>query len=400
MGEVAFFVTSIWLLPSMTRQSIAVVSPLPAPHGSEPTSGVGQYLVEILERIDDRFDVTVLAGKETEFRTIGHAKVLPTWSPDRRCVPQVLGALRSIRPDVIHLQHEFNLFGGLIPTALLTGAVGTGYFIGRPPVVTIHGVVDRTTVTPEFLAMNHLAVPPSIVRSSLSLAYRSIAMASSRIIVHHDHFKQVLTGSYGINPAKVEVIPHGSHVHLSNHPRRTTRDLDGPIVLVFGFLTGYKLPELVAQLAEEKRVPNAHFRFCVGKNPRINSAGYLARYVNLSDRVKQLGSDATWSGYAPDHELAEIFGSSDIVVLPYTECLSGSGVASLAHSHGVAVCYSRQLRPLFGSSPAEFELNTESLARAITTTWESPGANPAEITSWAITAERNQQVWADTADRR
>jgi glycosyltransferase involved in cell wall biosynthesis len=381
------------------RRKVAIISPLPASLGADPASGVGQYLVEILERVSDRFDVTVLADADTPLRTIGDARVIPTWSPDSRCVPQVIRALSSLRPDVIHLQHEFNLFGGLLPTALLTGAISAGRAVGRPPVVTIHGVVDKSAVTPACLAVNELPASPSAARASLSLAYRSIAKASAKVIVHHTHFKRILTDSFNVDPDKVNVIPFGSDV-LPHRARLVARGTGSPRVLIFGFLTGYKSPELAVELAEEALIPNAHFRFCVGINPRSSSPEHLRRYDHLSARVHKLGSRATWSGYAPDHELPEIFGSSDIVILPYTECLSGSAVAALAHAHGVAVCHSRELRPLFGQSSAEFELTTASLARAITATHGSTPADSCGGISWTDTAELNELTWADVVDGR
>jgi glycosyltransferase involved in cell wall biosynthesis len=390
----------IRLVRPLPRPKVAIVSPLPASLGSDPASGVGQYLVEILERLSDRFEVVVLAGSETRLRAIGDARVIPTWSPDSRCVPQVIRTLRSIRPDIIHLQHEFNLFGGLLPTALLTGTIAAGRVIGRPPVVTIHGVVDKSAVTPAFLAMNHLPASPSAARASLSFAYRSIARASSKVIVHHKHFKRVLTESFSVDPEKVNVIPFGSDVQLPHRSRSATREAGSPRVLVFGFLTGYKSPELVVQLAEEALIPDAHFRFCIGINPRASSPEHLKRYEHLAARVQRLGSGATWSGYAPDHELPDIFGTSDIVVLPYTECLSGSAVASLAQAHGVSVCHSRELRPLFGSGSAEFELTTASLARAIAATHGCTPAKKAGGASWTDTATLNELTWADVVDGR
>ena len=376
---------------------VALISPLPAGQGSEPESGVGHYLVEILERLSDRFDVTVLAGSDTNYRRIGRAKVVPTWTPDSRCVYQILSALRSVRPDVIHLQHEFNLFGGLLPTALLTGTIAAGRALGRPPVTTIHGVIDKSAITPAFLARNDLPTWPLAARASLSLAYRIITMASSKVIVHHEHFQSVLRDSYGADGTKIEVIPFGSDHQSVPRPTTTTRRSNGTTILVFGFLAGYKMPELVVQLAEERLLPNAVFRFCVGRNPRVASAEYVKRYSDLADRVHALGSRAIWSGYVPDDELPDIFSSSDVVVLPYTDCLSGSAVASLAQAHGVSVCYSRALRPLFGTSSAEFELDTRSLACAISARQGRTPDQNAELTTWAESAERNESIWAEAA---
>jgi glycosyltransferase involved in cell wall biosynthesis len=376
---------------------IALISPLPADQEGAPQSGVGQYLVELLERLSDRFDVTVLAAADTSYRRIGHAKVVPSWTPDSRCVYQILRALNSIRPDVVHLQHEFNLFGGLLPTALLSGAIVTRRSLGPPMVTTLHGVVEKSAMTPAFLAHNNLPPLPRAARAALDLAYRTITMASSKVIVHHEHFQSVLRHSYGVDGTKIEVIPFGSDHHLATQRSVAKRRSDARSILVLGFLAGYKMPELVVQLAEEKLLPNAVFHFVVGRNPRINSAQYDKRYSDLANRVQALGSRATWSGYVPDEELSHIFSKSDVVVLPYTECVSGSAVASLAQAHGLSVCYSRALRPLFGTSTAEFDLNTQSLACAILAKEKCISKRKAELTTWARAAERNETIWAEVA---
>ena len=374
---------------------ISLISPLPAGQNGEPESGVGQYLVEILERLSDHFEVTVIAGVNTHYRRIGHATIVPVWTPDSRCVYQILRALRSLRPDLIHLQHEFNLYGGLVPTSLLTGTLAAGRAVGRPIVTTIHGIVDKSAITPGFLARNDLPIWPLAARASLALAYRTMTAASSKVIVHHEYFRSVLRDSYGVDGTKVAIIPFGCEDQSERPPTVTTRHRSGTTILVFGFLTGYKMPELVVQLAEERLLPDAAFQFCVGRNPRATSAEYYKRYSDLADRVHALGSCATWSGYVPDEKLAEVFSSSDVVVLPYTECLSGSAVASLAQAYGVSVCYSRSLRPLFGPSSAEFELNTRSLARAISATQGRIPDQTTERVTWAESANRNEQVWAD-----
>jgi glycosyltransferase involved in cell wall biosynthesis len=252
-------------------------------------------------------------------------------------------------------------------------------------------------MTPAFLAHNNLPPWPRAARAALDLAYRTITMASSRVIVHHEHFQSVLRHSYGVDGTKIEVIPFGSDHHLATQRSVDASRSDGRSILVLGFLAGYKMPELVVQLAEENRLPNAVFHFVVGRNPRINSAQYDKRYSDLAIRVHALGSRATWSGYVPDEELSQILSKSDVVVLPYTECVSGSAVASLAQAHGLSVCYSRALRPLFGTSRAEFDLNTQSLACAIQAQEICTSKRNAELSTWARAAEGNETIWAEVA---
>jgi glycosyltransferase involved in cell wall biosynthesis len=173
-------------------------------------------------------------------------------------------------------------------------------------------------------------------------------------------------------------------------------DGEGLEVLTLGFLTGYKLPELVVEVAESGLLAGTVFRFCIGLNPRIKDPGYVARYAGLEERVKALGSRAVWSGYVPDEKLAETFASASALVLPYTECVSTSAVAALAQHFGVAVCHSRPLRPLFGAGPLEFELEVESLVAALSQARTDKSHPQKELfTSWEASAGATSDVWRE-----
>ncbi len=192
-------------------------------------------------------------------------------------------------------------------------------------------------------------------------AYRALAASSDVLVVHHDHFRNVLVDSYQIAAQKVHTIKPGTNLV----PNEMTTDMRRPEVLTLGFLTGYKLPEIVAEVAESAALPGVTFRFCVGRNPRLRDRASIARYEDLERKVRRLGGRAVWSGYIPDEELSSAFSRAAVLVLPYTECVSASAVAAAAQRSRTPICYSRALRPLFGSGPFEFELDASSLTEAL-----------------------------------
>jgi glycosyltransferase involved in cell wall biosynthesis len=228
---------------------------------------------------------------------------------------------------------------------------------------------------------------------AFGIAYRAIAASSDLLIVHHQYFRQVLAQSYGIQSSKVVVIPHGApdangaHHRDANPSRRR--------ILILGFLAGYKLPEILVEVAKMDAVPNATFDFCVGANPRIRDRAYLRRYGELERQVRGLGSRAIWHGYIPEDSLAATIDQADVVVLPYAECVSVGGVAALAQRSRTPICYSRPLRPLFGPGPLEFELDGPALADAIIRSF-SAGATPlvSGFASWTDAARATEAVWS------
>ena len=339
----------------------ALVSPVPARTDQLPESGVAAYTAQLVSAMSPDVDVTVLAQATATPRSLGHASVIPTWTPDRRLPGQIRRAVSELRPDVLHVQHEFNLYGGLFQSALLTAALISMRRKGNRILTTVHGVVDPAEVTPAFLQRNSLPRSARVVRAAFSVAYRALAASSDILVVHHEHFREVLIEAYRVPEKQLLTIKPGANLAGPEQRREVRRGQ----VLTLGFLTGYKLPEVVVEVAESATLPGTQFRFCVGQNPRIDDRAYAARYADLERRVKALGNRAEWSGYIPDEELDEAFANAEVLVLPYTECVSTSAVAAAAQRSRTAICYSRALRPLFGAGPLEFELNAAALTGAL-----------------------------------
>lgn len=276
-------------------------------------------------------------------------------------------------------------------TSLLTAGLIAIRRSGLPIVTTVHGVVDPSDVTNDLLARNGLPGTPRLARYAFRASYRAIAAASDKIVVHHDHFGRILQEKYEIPESKIQTVPMGSNPTRKNSHRQG----HGKSVLVLGFLTGYKLPELVVELAESNLFAGGTFRFCVGMHPRLDNQRYLGRYRRLEKRVRRLDRRAEWLGYIPDEGLSSTLAQADILVLPYTECVSASGIAALAHAENLPICYSRPLRALFGPGPLEFDLSVESLAAALAQASADPeGGGSKEIfVSWKEAGATTERLW-------
>ena len=370
-----------------------MLSPLPAPEGQPPESGVAAYTEYLVRSAAPYADITVLAQKRAAPSSLGPATSARVWSPSLIIPFQVRTAVSRVRPDIFHVQHEFNLYGGLVQGELLTILMLSLRRRGIRTVTTVHGVVAPEDVTPEFLERNALPRSQALVRRAFYAAYRSIDASSDLLIVHHEYFRSVLVGPYGAPSRKVFVIPPG--VAGGNESVHPLRKRSAQNILALGFLTGYKAPEVLVEVAESTALPGATFTFCVGANPRITDRKYQVRYADLERRVRALGPRAKWEGYIPDEALASTFEEADVLVLPYTECVSVSAVAALAFRSRTRICHSRPLRPLFGVSPYEFELNsvalTEALVHALSSDADSSDFGSA---SWDDAAQATLGAWS------
>lgn len=376
---------------SSTILRVALIGPAPAKTGTRPQSGVAPYLIELLSALSGRHDVHLLAQADAAIRRAGHTTVCPTWNPTLAAPLQIWRSLALLRPDVVHLQHEFNLYGGSVPTALVTSVIGIRRHLGRPVILTLHGVVDPADITRDFIERNYLPGNERSVRTAFRSAYSLISASSSELIVHHQHFHDILNHSYNVPVGKITVIPLG---HAPQEIRSATHD--NPNILVLGFLTGYKHPEAVVELAESELLPGAHFQFCIGNNPRITAPEYLQRYEALRGRVSKLPSQrAAMTGYVPEEQLPATLRQADVLVLPYSQCLAASAIAALAVRYSVPMCFSDSLIPMFGDGPGVFQLgDARSLAAAIAAVrYRTVPVRSESFAPWSEVASRTEAVW-------
>lgn len=368
---------------------VAVLSPLPARSERPPESGVAEYTAALVRSLD--FPVALLAQEGALPTGIGKATIAGFWKPNLALPLLVRRALKRVRPEILHVQHEFNLYGGLLQGFFLTSFLIGLRRSGLRILTTVHGIVARSDVTLSFLERNSLPRSAKLVRWAFALSYWGIGNSSDLLIVHHRHFRDILVRDYNIPDHKIRVIPHGSRDYQSNPVRSPSKR--GQTILCIGFLAGYKLPELLVDVAESGALPDATFVFCVGLNPRVTGRPYLARAAELERRIRRLEPAAVWKGYIPDEELPATFASADVVVLPYTECVSVSGISALAQQWRVPICYSRPLRPLFGPGPFEFSLDSPSLTEAILKALTVPVEVPPQFISWSQAADETVAAW-------
>src|SRR6185437_11177185 len=78
-------------------------------------------------------------------------KVQHIWRYGWKYFFDILAYVHKIKPDVVHLQHEFKTYGGLITALLFPILLFVLRLQGYPVVVTTHGVVSPKQVDFEFL---------------------------------------------------------------------------------------------------------------------------------------------------------------------------------------------------------------------------------------------------------
>ncbi len=374
---------------------VCMVSPY-RDQGSSPQSGVAAYTESLVTAVTRTQPVTVLAQRSAETVSAGNLIVHPAWSLGRGGSAGLLSYVQILRPRVIHVQHEFRIFGSFIRTMLAMRRIGKLRREGVALVVTLHGVIDLTTIDSKFRSRNRVHAPVPWVRLGVRFASRDIRRMACLVIVHHERFADVLVEQYKFSRDDIYVIPMGRGVGIAERSEVSTRQRGSNFrVLCFGYLTSYKDFELVVSVAERGRLHGVTFVFCVSERLPKNIRTKSRRLTELEARVKAVGSTVEWRGYVADDEVASVFAGSDLLLLPYTDCVSISAVASLAESFGIPICHSEPIGRLLGSGPRMFQLNVESLEAAIGFVMKDSGpvVQDSLFPSWEVVAEMTKNAW-------
>lgn len=336
------------------------------------SSGVASYSKNLITNIPLKHQSVVCGRIDSDDDQRYDDEAIHVYRAFDRRPSFIVGAhreLKSINADVVHIQQELALFGGILSAYLLQWLV----WLWRDRVViTLHGVVDPQKIDAAFVRENNSRLPVFLVKLAFRIIYTPLMKWSRRIIVHEEHFKNIIVDSYHIDPSKIAVIPHGVEMlsTIDQQEARKTLGLpvDSNIVLFMGYATGYKgidlLIEGFAQYA--KKNPNAFLVIGAGKHPKLgNDSAYLAEYDRLQQKATSLipQNQYVWHGFIDEANITAYYSASDVSVYPYTTALSSSGPMSFAIGYEKPFLVSSAFATIFGAWPhLLFDRNADALA--------------------------------------
>ncbi len=266
--------------------------------------------------------------------------IVPVPYDDRR--PKSLEAIRERleAADMVHLQHEYTFFGGIMP-----GVSTLPWFLGRlrrPLVVTAHTVftarqllrVDQELRPRQRLAKRLLAAMPRYRRT----VERDPFVSADGVIVHTEAARRQLQ-AIGLAVGRVHVIPGGAPPASPATPEltdlfRERLDLGGKrVVTIFGYVTpdkGYaSAVSAIRQLPPAVKLVIAGGTRVEHERPFMDSLRSEIRRLGLENRV-------AITGYLDESDLAAVMALTDVVLAPHLTA-NGSYSLLVALSHGKAV---------------------------------------------------------------
>jgi glycosyltransferase involved in cell wall biosynthesis len=351
---------------------------------SFPSSGVAkssiayyaQTIVDPLRGSGDEF--VIFADGDRAF-PLGTSQ---TYAPNvtvRRCwkfgylAPlQILGAAFRDRVDVLHLEYDVYLYGGVVAAVLLPFVLRLLRRLrGTQIVTTLHGVVSQRVVTREMLRENGFVLPYSrIGRAGFQTIYRLFNWASDRIIVLEVELADILESDYGVPRSNLYVCPHPlmhEHVRPDMHEARRRCGIDeGKVVLFFGYASYYKGLDLLIEAFPQARdrLPGLALHIVAGRHPRLRgNPRYEAFYEAL--RGKAAAAGAHMYDFVPESQLVDFLAAADVVVLPYTAAYGASGALNAVLAARKPVVVSTLVRFVGALDCQTFAPHSHDCAQAI-----------------------------------
>ena len=227
---------------------------------------------------------------------------------------------RSI--DVVSIQHEFGIFGGVkgsYVTHLMSG-------LHMPVVTTLHTILRNPS-------------PPQ------RAVTRDLCALSERLVVMTETGKEFLHDIYDIPTARIEVIPHGvpDTPFLDPGVFKSKLGFAGrKVVLTFGLLSPNKGIEVMLRAMPHvvREHPDVLYVVLGATHPHVRTSDGRPYGYQLRDLASQLRLDDNvvfYDRFVELAELCEFLGAADINVTPYlNEDQIASGTLSYALSTGKA----------------------------------------------------------------
>jgi glycosyltransferase involved in cell wall biosynthesis len=300
------------------------------------------FLGEALCTSDPSFEGTVVATEPAEQNHNG-LRIVGTFEQDTNYSQQIIDAVKQIQPDLVHIEHEYGIFGYDQRFLELLTRLHT---LQIPSVVTLHTIHTA-------LSFNAGCYRPylryMLKKVDIEAYQRRIGELADSVIVHQeDSIRQVLLRQ-GISGDKVFVVPHGTRLLESTNVSEAKKALgfepDAPTILAFGYLeTSKNLLLLIEAFRRVKeKVPKAKLwlsGYIRGYSPETlryrNRCLKLIKESGLEDDVVVADKLVT------EEQVPQVLTAADIACFVYNEDThSSSGALHLAMGLGKPIVASR-----------------------------------------------------------
>ena len=317
----------------MKKLKIGAVTTWP-PH----RDGIAIYSAELYRSLSANAEIDVFANKRPgQLRNSAEEPkglvVIETWRRGSILFPlQILKNVLRSKPDIVHVQHGWLLYGGPPESLMLPPFLLLLRLSHRPLIITMHTIVRRGLVRYRFPLANQI-----VNLATLGIT-KMLALFSSQIIVLNDLARKVLLEEFGVRKDKVSIIPHGLKRANKSSENKWKAN---PLILSLGFLRkGKELDSLITGFQDfTMKYPDATL-FVVGGVHAHDNATYSAMLKDLASYPEVMKKAIFWN-FATENQLDDFVSASDAVVLLSSEHFyveSSGALARVADFEKPVIC--------------------------------------------------------------
>ena len=270
------------------------------------------FLVEALKKTSSEIHIISQYGAEGRH-------VYPSYSPGEDGIAgKIFNAAVKVTPDLVHIQHEFGLYGELDGIAVLE-LIYRLKSTGTPVIATFHTVEEE-----------------SGFRKALIL--RTMCRELDGIIVHGQKQVDILQTVFNAERSKLFLVPHGARDMNPIADAKKKLDLeDKKVILLAGYFRPTKCFDRIVDLFPQivKKVPDA-WLVLSGKLRMLEFSTYRAMLFEKINNSAAKDRIEVFRGQFPQKTFDTILSAADIVVLPYAEGAQ-SGIMAHAMTFGKPV---------------------------------------------------------------
>ncbi|TFG05342.1 glycosyltransferase [Candidatus Thorarchaeota archaeon] len=279
--------------------------------------------------------------------------------------------------DLVNVQHEFGLFGGVWGNYLLTFLDN----LEKPIVTTMH-----TTLSPDSRRLKSLGEV-----ATHNKMVKEIGKKSSAIVVMTQMAADILQNGYGVDANKIRIIPHGCPSMPfvpSDHEKKELGLEDRLVLSTFGLLSRDKgIQNAIKALPDLTRDWPEILYLVIGEtHPQVRlreGERYRKRLMKL---VKHLGLRKNvkfHNRFLSEDKLIKYLLATDVYICPYTkkDQLS-SGTVTYALGAGRAIV----------STPFNYAQEVLGEGRAVLCKFRSPGSITKAVRSLLEDPEKKARI--------
>ena len=225
--------------------------------------------------------------------------------------------------DVLCVQHEFGIYGGICGSHLLVLLKETR----MPVVTTLHTVL----------------LDPNATQKRVM---KELAMRSDRLVVMANKGEEILHSVYGVPLSKIDVIPHGipdMPFYDSSFYKAQFGVVDRSVLLTFGLIGPSKGIEYAIEALPEivKHHPRVVYLVLGATHPNLleqEGERYRLSLERLAEKLGMQNHVIFYNRFLTSADLKEFIGATDVYLTPYlNEEQITSGTLAYVFGAGKAV---------------------------------------------------------------